>query len=72
MSSAHQGDRDVLEAVQKKAVKQIAGLTGMKYDERCSKLGLDSLEKRRWQQDIKHTFKIMRGSSDWPKRKFFF
>ena len=34
-------------------------------------MGLDTLERRRWQQDMKQTFKIIRGSDRLAKEKFF-
>ena len=37
------GDKDTLEAVQRKAVKMVAGLVGTSYEERCRELKLDTL-----------------------------
>ncbi len=65
------GDKDVLENVQKKAVKMVAGLSGESYEERCIELELDSLEKRRWDQDMRQTFKIIRGIDKLDKDKLF-
>jgi hypothetical protein len=47
-----QGDKDTLEKVQEKAVKMVAGLKGTGYLEKCAELGLDTLEKRRQDQDM--------------------
>ena len=65
------GDKDTLEAVQRKAVKMVAGLVGTSYEERCRELKLDTLEKRRWDQDMKQTFKIIRGIDKLDGEKIF-
>ncbi len=47
------GERKVLEKVQEKAVKMVAGLKGRTYEERCAELGLESLQQeRRVSQDM--------------------
>jgi len=46
-----QGDKDTLEKVQEKAVKMVTGLRGANYLEKCAKLGLETLEKRRDDQE---------------------
>ena len=56
-----QGDRDILERVQKRAIKMVSGLRGRTYEDRLSELGLLSLEDRRVQFDLTQTFKIIRG-----------
>jgi hypothetical protein len=45
-------DIDKLENVQKKAVKMVAGLRGIGYEERCREIGLNTLEERRKIQDL--------------------
>jgi hypothetical protein len=47
-----QGDKDVLEEVQEKAVKMVSGLKGMENPLRCAELNLETLEKRREGQDM--------------------
>jgi ribonuclease P/MRP protein subunit RPP40 len=47
-----QGDKDTLEKVQEKAVKMVTGLKGTGYLEKFAELGLDTLEKRRQDQDM--------------------
>jgi hypothetical protein len=37
------GDKEVLEKIQKKAVKIVAGFTANTYEERCAELGLETL-----------------------------
>jgi hypothetical protein len=53
------GDREVLEKVQEKAVKMVAGLKGRTYEERCAELGLESLQERRVRQDMALVHKYM-------------
>jgi hypothetical protein len=52
-----QGDKDTLEKVQEKAVKMVAGLKGANYLEKCTELGLETLEKRREDQDLALVYK---------------
>jgi hypothetical protein len=47
-----QGDKDILEKVQEKAVNMVSGLKGNTYLEKCAELGLKSLEERRKDQDM--------------------
>jgi hypothetical protein len=55
-----QGDKDTLEKVQEKAVKMVAGLKGTTYLEKCAELGLETLEKRRADQDLALVYKFVR------------
>ncbi len=54
-----QGDKDTLEKVQEKAVKMVAGLKGATYLEKCAELGLETLEKRREDQDLDLVYKFV-------------
>ena len=54
-------DKQLLEKVQEKALKQTTGLKGRTYTERCAEVGIETLENRRVQQDIQLTFKILKG-----------
>ena len=54
----------ILEAVQKKAVHKVSGLTSSNYDGRLKELNLLSLEKRRESFDLVQTFKIVRKCDD--------
>ena len=59
------GDIDRLESVQEKAVKMVAGLKGTNYSEKCSELGLETLESRRRDQDMALVHKLLiEGGSD--------
>ncbi len=55
-----QGDIDTLEKVQEKAVKMVAGLKGTTYLEKCAELGLETLEKRRADQDLALVYKFVK------------
>jgi hypothetical protein len=54
-----QGDKDMLEKVHEKAVKMVAGLKGANYLEKCAELGLETLEKRRNDQDLALVYKFV-------------
>jgi len=56
-----QGDIDILERVQKRAVNLITGLKGKSYLEKLQEIGLMSLEARRLRFDLVQTFKIIKG-----------
>ena len=47
-----EGDKEVLEKVQKRAVKMVSGLKGDNYEDRIKELGLPTLEERRHQADM--------------------
>ncbi len=55
------GDKETLEKVQEKAVKMVSGLKSKDYKERCLELGLDTLEKRREEQDMALVHKMALG-----------
>jgi ribonucleases P/MRP protein subunit RPP40 len=56
-----QGDREVLEKVQRRAVRMVSGLRGTTYEEKLAEIGILTLEERRLQYDLVQTFKIIRG-----------
>ena len=47
------GEVDLLEAVQKKMVKEVTGLQSRSYEERLKELGMETLEQSRLDQDLK-------------------
>ncbi len=65
-----QQDVDLLENVQKRAVKAISGLTGT-YEEKLKSLKMLSLEDRRRRGDMIETFKLVHGFENVDSSKFF-
>jgi len=53
------GDKEVLEKVQKRAIRMVSGLRADSYEGRLSELGLTTLEERRHQADMVQTYKIV-------------
>lgn len=64
-------DIDLLENVQKRAVRMVAGLQSNEYEQRCEELGLEPLEKRREATDLIQTFKILHGYDKLAPEKLF-
>lgn len=58
------GDREMLEKIQRRAVRMVSGLQGRTYEDRLKELGMLSLEGRRTLYDLVQTFKIIRGFDD--------
>jgi hypothetical protein len=54
-----QGDKDILERVQEKAVKMVSGLQGTTYPDKCKELGLETLEERRDRLDMALVHKLL-------------
>ena len=59
-----QEDIDILESVQKRAIRMVSGLQGRTYEERLFELGLTSLEDRRKRGDMIEVWKILHGEED--------
>ena len=55
------GDREVLEAVQRRAVGMVTDLRGNTYEERLAELGMVTLEKRRERGDLIQAYKTLSG-----------
>jgi len=56
-----QKDIDVIERVQRRAVRQVSGLRSQSYEGRLIELGLESLQERRNRADQIQVFKTIRG-----------
>lgn len=64
-------DRELLEAVQKRAVRMIKGLKGKTYEERLQECNLTSLTARRQRGDLLEVWKILNGKDDLDAKKMF-
>ena len=54
-------DINAIEKVQRRFTKRLAGMNGLPYEQRLTKLGIDSLEVRRMRADLIFMYKIVFG-----------
>jgi hypothetical protein len=54
------GDIEKIEKVREKAVIMVAGLKSKEYKEKCSEVGLETLEQRRKKLDMSFFLKLTR------------
>ena len=62
---------DMLEKVQRRTTKLIAGLRDLSYDDRLKECGLTTLETRRLRGDQIEVFKILNGHANIDPNIFF-
>ena len=55
------GDKEVLERVQRRALRMVSNLQGRTYEARLAEVGMTSLEDRRVRGDMITTYRIMTG-----------
>ena len=65
------GDREILEAVQRRAVGMVTNLRGRTYEERLAELGMVTLEKRRERGDLIQAYKILSGKDQVDPHTWF-
>ena len=65
-----QRDIDVLENVQRRFTRMVLGLKGLEYWERCTVLGLNTLQNRRRKLDLIQCFRVLRGTDDIRENMF--
>ena len=64
-------DKEVLEQVQRRAVKMVSGLKPGTYEEQLQEMGLLSLEERRHQQDMAMVHKILSDKNGVRRETWF-
>jgi hypothetical protein len=64
-------DKQILEKVQMRAIKQVQGLRGATYEQKLKELGLETLEYRRDEADMMLVYKIMNDKTMIDKHKWF-
>ena len=69
-SPQHKKNRELLEQVQRRAMKMIRGLKRLPYRDRLRELGLFGLEKRRLQGDLIATFQYLKEPTGKLRRDF--
>ena len=66
-----QMDIDLIEKVQKRAVKMVPGMKDLSYEERLVKLGLTKLVERRFRGDMIETYKLLTNKEGISRNIFF-
>ena len=64
-------DIDLIEKVQKRAVRMVPGMKNLSYEERLAKLGLTTLVERRFRGDMIETYKLLTNKEGIRRNIFF-
>ena len=64
-------DREIIESVQRRAVKMVTNLKGRTYEERLAELGMVTLETRRKRGDLIQAYKVLSGKDDVDSSTWF-
>ena len=57
-------NKEVLEEVQKRAIRMVSGLRAVEYEDRLLELGMTTLQEMRHQADMTMVFKVLNGMED--------
>ena len=66
-----EGDKEVMEKVQRRLIRMISDKKGNSYEERLQSVGLTSLGERRERGDMIQTFRAMKGLDNVEKSNWF-
>ena len=64
-------DKEVLERVQRRALRMVSNIRGRTYEARLGEVGMTSLEERRVRGDMITTYRIMTGKDKVDPGQFF-
>ena len=66
-----EADKEILENVQRRAIRMVSGLKSADYKERLKELDMTTLEERRHQADMLYVYKILTGQEDVDRADWF-
>ena len=66
-----QGDKDILENVQKRAIGMVTNFKGRTYEEKLAEAGMVTLETRRLRGDLLQAYRVLNGVDDVDPSKWF-
>ena len=66
-----QGDKDILENVQKRAIGMVTNFKGRTYEEKLAEAGMTTLEERRRRGDLIQAYRVLRGVDEVDPQTWF-